>query len=100
MRKESQPIFLGVSEEIQEEIVMDNTEEKNGASVQDSAADEFRELARKLRVDPSPTIGLTEILETVYEKPPALIEGFLFNGIYILAGAPKTGKSFLMEQIA
>ena len=80
--------------------MMDNTEEKNGASVQDSAADDFRELARKLRVDPSPTIGLTEILETVYEKPPALIEGFLFNGIYILAGAPKTGKSFLMEQIA
>ena len=79
---------------------MDNTEEKNGAFVQDSAAEDFRELARKLRVDPSPTIGLTEILETVYEKPPDLIEGFLFNGIYILAGAPKTGKSFLMEQIA
>ena len=79
---------------------MDNTAEKTSSSVQDSATEDFRELARKLRVDPSPTIGLTEILETVYEKPPALIEGFLFNGIYILAGAPKTGKSFLMEQIA
>ena len=79
---------------------MDNTNENNGTSVQNSAAEDFRALARKLRVDPSPTIGLTEILETVYEKPPALIEGLLFNGIYILAGAPKTGKSFLMEQIA
>ena len=39
-------------------------------------------------------------METVYEKQPALIDGLLFTGIYILAGAPKAGKSFLMEQIA
>ena len=79
---------------------MDTARDNIGTSDQDGAEEELRELVRKMRVDPSPTIGLNDIMDTTYEKPPDLIEGFLFNGIYILAGAPKTGKSFLMEQIA
>ena len=79
---------------------MDTARDNIGTSDQNGAEEELRELVRKMRVDPSPTIGLNDIMDTTYEKPPDLIEGFLFNGIYILAGAPKTGKSFLMEQIA
>ena len=31
---------------------------------------------------------------------PPLIDGLLYTGIYLFAGAPKLGKSFLMAQIA
>ena len=30
---------------------------------------------------------------------PPLIDGLLYTGIYLFAGAPKLGKSFLMAQI-
>lgn len=79
---------------------MDNTKENAESAMQGRETEDFRELLKKGRIDPSSTLGLNDIMETVYEKPPALIDGFLFNGIYIMAGAPKTGKTFLLEQIA
>ena len=79
---------------------MDNTKENTESAMQEREPEDFREILKKMRIDPSSTLGLDDLMETVYEKPPALIDGFLLNGIYILAGAPKTGKTFLMEQIA
>ena len=79
---------------------MDTTKENAESAMQGRETEDFRELLKKGRIDPSSTLGLNDIMETVYEKPPALIDGFLFNGIYIMAGAPKTGKTFLLEQIA
>lgn len=46
------------------------------------------------------TINMEELYETTYMASPPIIEGFLHTGLYILAGAPKLGKSFLAEQIA
>lgn len=46
------------------------------------------------------TISMEELYETTYMANPPIIEGFLHTGLYILAGAPKLGKSFLAEQIA
>ena len=37
---------------------------------------------------------------TTYKSRPPVVEGLLYAGAYILAGAPKIGKSFLMAQIA
>ena len=46
------------------------------------------------------TVSLNELYENVYESRPPLIDGLLYAGAYILAGAPKIGKSFLVAQIA
>ena len=46
------------------------------------------------------TISLAELYDTIYRRRPPIIEGLLHTGTYILAGAPKIGKSFLVAQIA
>ena len=44
-------------------------------------------------------IGLRN-MDNVFEGKSAVIENLLYTGAYILAGAPKIGKSFLVAQIA
>ena len=46
------------------------------------------------------TISMTELYQTSYKSRPPIIDGLLYGGAYILAGAPKIGKSFLVAQIA
>lgn len=46
------------------------------------------------------TVSMTELYETVYMSKPPLIDGLLNTGTYLFVGAPKLGKSFLMEQLA
>ena len=46
------------------------------------------------------TISMTELYQTSYKSRPRIIDGLLYGGAYILAGAPKIGKSFLVAQIA
>lgn len=46
------------------------------------------------------TKSMAEIYDTVYLGKPPLIDGLLYPGTYLFAGAPKLGKSFLMAQIA
>lgn len=41
-----------------------------------------------------------ELFENVYCGKPPIIDGILYPGTYVLAGAPKVGKSFLVAQIA
>lgn len=43
---------------------------------------------------------MTELFQTTYKSRPPVVEGLLYAGAYILAGAPKIGKSFLVAQIA
>lgn len=45
------------------------------------------------------TVSLSVIYETTYPPRPPIIEGLLYPGTYLLAGAPKVGKSFLVAQI-
>ena len=46
------------------------------------------------------TITMTELYQTAFRSRPPIIDGLLYAGAYILAGAPKIGKSFLVAQIA
>ena len=46
------------------------------------------------------TVSMTELYQTPYKSRPPIIDGLLYGGAYILAGAPKIGKSFLAAQIA
>lgn len=45
-------------------------------------------------------LTLNDLYSLSFKKKPAVIEGLLYPGVYILAGAPKVGKSFLAAQIA
>ena len=64
----------------------------------------FEEMQRELMLslDPSylKTISMSELYDAVYQSKPPLIDGLLYPGTYIFAGAPKLGKSFLMAQLA
>ena len=46
------------------------------------------------------TVSMTELYQTTYKSRPPIIDGLLYSGAYILAGAPKIGKSFLVAQFA
>ena len=46
------------------------------------------------------TVTLDELMDNVFEAKSAVIDNLLYTGAYILAGAPKIGKSFLVAQIA
>ena len=46
------------------------------------------------------TLTMTELFQNAYMSRPPVAEGLLYAGAYILAGAPKIGKSFLVAQIA
>lgn len=65
---------------------------------------ELEELYRKMRRmhDPSylHTVTLDELMDHVFQGKAVVVENLLYNGAYILAGAPKIGKSFLVAQIA
>ena len=70
----------------------------------ENSEENFLELQRMLdRInDPNylHTITLNELYETTYPSRPPIIDGLLYPGTYLLAGAPKVGKSFLVAQLA
>ena len=46
------------------------------------------------------TVNLEELFDEVYRDKPAIVENLIYPGTYILAGAPKVGKSFFVAQLA
>ena len=48
---------------------------------------------------PLSTVTMSELYENVYLSRPPIIDGRLYPGTYIIAGASKLGKSFLMLQL-
>ena len=70
----------------------------------ENSEESFEEMCRKMQRITDPrylhTITLTELFQTSYTSRPPIIEGLLYAGAYILAGAPKIGKSFMVAQIA
>lgn len=47
-----------------------------------------------------PTYTMTELYDQVFLSKPPIMDGLLYTGTYLLAGASKIGKSFLSLQIA
>ena len=66
--------------------------------------DDFEEFYRQIQRMQDPTylhtVTLDELMEQVFQGKAAVVENLLYTGAYILAGAPKIGKSFLVAQIA
>ena len=65
---------------------------------------DLEELYRKMRRMSDPaylhTVTLDELMDNVFEGKSAVIEILLYTGAYILAVAPKIGKSFRVELVA
>ena len=84
-----------------ETILTDDKQDSNHQSVE---MEEMEAWLRQMRQMNSPdylhTVSLTELYDTVYRSRMPVIENLLYTGAYILAGAPKIGKSFLVAQFA
>ena len=65
---------------------------------------EYEEISRQMQRMNDPaylhTVSMNELYETVYLSRPPVIDGLLYSGTYLFAGAPKVGKSFFMAQLA
>lgn len=85
-----------------ENIIPTSTEEINDFDV--NSSENYEEMLRQMQRMTSPyylhTVSMTELYQTTYKSRPPIIGGLLYGGAYILAGAPKIGKSFLVAQIA
>lgn len=46
------------------------------------------------------TKTLSELYQTIYNEKPPVIKNLLYPGAFLLVGAPKIGKSFLVAQLA
>lgn len=46
------------------------------------------------------TITMAELYDNIYQQRPPVIDGLLYSGTYIFAGAHKVGKSFFMALLA
>lgn len=83
-------------------IITTNNDKINHS--EEFSEENFLEMQRRLdRInDPAylHTMTLNELYETSYTSRPPIIGGLLYPGTYLLAGAPKVGKSFLVAQLA
>ena len=88
-----QPPHNSTNQSIPHETCESNPPEEN--------IEEMREKIRRMN-DPRylHTVSMTELYQTAYKSRPPVIDGLLYSGAYILAGAPKIGKSFLVAQLA
>ena len=70
----------------------------------ENSPENFEDILRQMQRMSDPaylhTVSMNELYETVYQSRSPVIDGLLYSGAYILAGAPKIGKSFLVAQIA
>lgn len=83
-------------------IITTNNDKINHS--EEFSEENFQEMQRRLARINDPaylhTMTLNEIYETTYTSRPPIIGGLLYPGTYLLAGAPKVGKSFLVAQLA
>lgn len=69
-----------------------------------AANEEMEKLLRDLKRMNDPnrlhSVTMAELFDEMYRSKPPVIDGFLYTGTYLFAGAPKVGKSFMMAQLA
>ncbi len=85
-----------------ETIIPDSYENINGDfSYGEENSQDIELLLRRMN-DPGfmPVVSMEDIYGMVFSAKEWIVEGLLRSGVYILAGAPKIGKSFMVAQIA
>lgn len=73
---------------------------KNFSSLEEDMRRMQMEFLHQLDSSYIKTVSMTELYENVFYSCPPIIDGLLYPGTYLFVGAPKLGKSFLMEQLA
>ena len=70
----------------------------------ENSSENFEEIYRQMQRMNDPaylhTVSMNDLYETVFQSRPPVIDGLLYSGTYLFAGAPKVGKSFFMAQLA
>ena len=88
-----QPISQTTAKSIAEETAENNPQEES-----------LEEMLRDMRRMNDPaylhTVSMNDLYQNIYQSRPPVIDGLLYPGTYLFAGAPKVGKSFLMAQLA
>ena len=80
--------------------IADQTQDCNGKYSEENLEKMLRKMQRMNDPTNLPTVTMQELYETVYQSRPPVIDGLLYQGTYLFAGAPKVGKSFLVAQLA
>ena len=70
------------------------------SKTKESMRDKHRKMQSMFDPNSLYTISMTELYQNTYKSRSAIIEGVLYPGTYLLAGAPKIGKSFFVAQLA
>lgn len=73
------------------------TDERQSLNVYDDSISNYQLKSNNQLLE---TISMLELYDNVYPSKPPLIDGLLYSGVYLFAGAPKVGKSFLIAQFA
>ena len=93
----------GQSVQILSEKSIATTQPESNSKIYDPEK-EMENMMREMRRinDPAylPTVTMQELYENVYQSRPPVIDGLLYSGTYLFAGAPKVGKSFFVAQLA
>ena len=75
-----------------------------GTAENNPQEESLEEMLRDMRRKSDPaylhTVSMNDLYQNVYLSRPPIIDGLLYPGTYLFAGAPKVGKSFLMAQLA
>lgn len=70
----------------------------------ENSPEDFKKIFQQMQRMSDPaylhTVSMNELYETVYQSRPPVIDGLLYSGTHLFAGAPKVGKSFFMAQLA
>ena len=108
-KKEKTALITSVGADKRQSIQLCNTEiiPTENAKINDpgeNSEEDFEKLCRQMQRMSDPaylhTVSMNELYETVYQSRPPVIDGLLYSGTYLFAGAPKVGKSFFMAQLA
>lgn len=83
---------------VTEQIITTENQEINPS--EENMEEIFRQMQRMNDPAYLHTVSMNELYETVYQSKPPVIDGLLYSGTYLFAGAPKVGKSFFMAQLA
>ena len=95
------PVGAGGEQPVQKTTGLSITEDLTENNPLEQTLEEKLRLMQRMS-DPAYlyTVSMSELYETVYQSRPPVIDGLLYFGTYLFAGAPKVGKSFLMAQLA
>lgn len=86
------------------EIIANNTTQNNLQAAESLASEmiatgEQSQNDVNVRQNDLEIISMDELYDTIYPPKIPIVDGLLYNGMYLFVGAPKVGKSFFMARL-